>query len=76
MTDDMKKQALKGIAEDLQKQDPARVALLMDDLESTKTERLSLRVTPAERAMIQAAARRRRQSLSGYVLTAVEYLEQ
>jgi len=76
MTDDMTKQAIKGIAEDLKKQDPARVALLMDDLESTKTERLSLRVTPAERAMIQAAARRRRQSLSGYVLTAVEYLEQ
>ena len=76
MSKDMKRQGIKALADELKSQDPARVQALMDALnEKDKSERLSLRVTPAEKALIQAGAKRRRQTLSGYILSAVELLE-
>ena len=47
----------------------------MDELDEPKTERLSLRVSATDKAMIQAGAKRRRQSLSGYIMSAVDSLE-
>ena len=76
MTEKMKAQAIKELAKDLKKQDPKRVDILMEDLNGDpKTERLTLRVTPGEKAFIQKCAKRRRQTVSGYVLTAVEAFE-